>query len=68
MYVIQYLPCVVNTMGVQSEHTHRKLHPHHYQGACPAENFDQRETMNPRGPQMHLFVGSKNTSWCRSQQ
>ena len=32
------------------------------------EKFDQRETRNPRGPQMHLFVGSKNTSWCRSEK
>ena len=54
--------------GVQSEHTSRKLPPDQHQGTCPAENVDRRGTMNPRGLQTRLFVGSKNTSWCQSEQ
>ena len=30
--------------------------------------FDQWGTMNPRGPETHLFVGSKNTSWCQAER
>ena len=54
--------------GVQSEHTSRKLPPDQHQGTCPAEKIDHQGTMNPRGPEMCLFVGSKNTSWCQSEQ
>ena len=49
---------------VQSEHTSCALHPHHHQGACPAEKSDQQEARNPRALQRHLLVGSNNTSWC----
>ena len=53
---------VVNLMGKLL------LPPEQHQGTCPAEKFDHQGTMNPRGPQTRLFVGSKNTSWCQSEQ
>ena len=36
--------------------------------ACPAEKFDHWGTTNPRGPEMRLSLGSKNTSWCQSEE
>ena len=50
------------------EHINCKLPPDQHQGTCPAEKFDHWGTMNPRGPEMCLFVGSKNTSWCPSEE
>ena len=55
-----------NALG-RAERTH-KLPPDQHQGTCPAEKFDHQGTMNPRGPETCLFVGSKNTSWCQSEQ
>ena len=57
-----------NALG-HAERTHKSQNaPYQHQGICPAEKLDHRGTMNPRGPQTRLFVGSKNTSWCQSEQ